>query len=171
MLAGLVEVGEKITTFVNIRMVGSVSTVAKTKYYFNSQLLSRLHQVLDTRQRIVDERAGNKDGDGLNAWAFDPRIEICTTNVARPRQVATKPDDSKRAKIVYLLRHRSLCLDTRHLFPGQQLWLAVRSVGSLTPPTVWLPHLRPKPNPSRLNLQSDLQRWFPARTPKLHPYD
>jgi len=47
----------------------------QTKYFSNSQLLSRLRWVLDG-EWVVHERAGNRDGDGLNHRAFDPRIKL-----------------------------------------------------------------------------------------------
>lgn len=44
-------------------------------------------------------------------------------------------------------------------------------VGSLTLPTVWIPHLRSKPDSSRPDLQGDLRQWLSLWAPKLHPYD
>ena len=111
-------------TFVSILVFGSVSTASKQESFCNSQLMTCLRQVLDMWG--VHERAGNRDGDSLDRRAFDPHITILGTNVTRQNaeQLTLKPDGSKRAKVVHLLRHRGLRLDTRDLFPGQQPWLA-----------------------------------------------
>ena len=51
----------KITTFVNILVVGTVSVVSKAKYFCNLQFMPHLRQVLD-REGVVHGRAGNREG-------------------------------------------------------------------------------------------------------------
>jgi len=80
---------EKITTSVNILVFSTVSAVAKTRDFYNSQLVPCLCQVLD-REGVVHEGAGNREGDNLDNWAFDPRITICTTNVTRQGSSKTR---------------------------------------------------------------------------------